>query len=87
VLGERALAGAPGHRRELRVAQRERGERLLGGAGDEHLRRGVEGVEPLPPVGEHGTPHAAASNSRPDGHHPIAAIAPRVMLSVRRLDA
>jgi hypothetical protein len=34
-----------------------------------------------------GTPHAAASNSRPDGHQPIAAIAPRVMLSVSRLDA
>jgi hypothetical protein len=34
-----------------------------------------------------GTPHAAASNRRPLGHHPIAAIAPRVTFSVSRLEA
>src|SRR4051812_303316 len=34
-----------------------------------------------------GTPQAAASNNRPDGHHPISAIARRVTLSVRREDA
>lgn len=34
-----------------------------------------------------GTPHAAASKSRPDGQWPIAAVAPRVTFSVSREDA
>ena len=82
---ERSFAGRAGNAAARLVVAADGGERLLGRLGDEISRPGSKKASrPSHQSLRIGAPHAAASNNRPEGQWPIAAIAARVTFSVRR---